>query len=160
MSKPIQSMSTWAGLALAAALALSACERRDDTRTAGEKLDGAISSAEQRADAARVEANRQTGEAKEALKDATQDVKDASKQAANAVTDAAGDAAITTSVNAELARDPTLSAMQINVDTQSGRVALKGTAPDAAARDRATRLAAGVRGVNSVDNQLTVRSNG
>lgn len=70
---------------------------------------------------------------------------------------AVSDAKITASVNAELAKDPTLSAMKIDVDTSNGRVALKGTAPDAMARERATTLASSVSGVVSVDNQLEIR---
>ena len=79
-----------------------------------------------------------------------------------AAADSAGskvdDAAITVAVNAELAKDPTLSALRINVDTSGGRVLLKGLAPDSAARERATQLAAAVRGVKTVDNQLEVKS--
>jgi osmotically-inducible protein OsmY len=66
------------------------------------------------------------------------------------------DAVITTSVNAELAKDRSLSATKIDVDTDAGRVALRGSAPSQAARDRATLLASSVKGVVSVDNQLTV----
>ena len=53
----------------------------------------------------------------------------------------AKDAVITSSVNAQLAKDSQLSALRINVDTTDGRVALKGTAPDTASRERATLLA-------------------
>jgi hyperosmotically inducible protein len=67
------------------------------------------------------------------------------------------DAMITTSVKAELAKDPSLSAVSINVDTENGRVALKGTAPSNEARERATTLAQNVKGVSAVDNQLTVK---
>ena len=70
--------------------------------------------------------------------------------------DEALDAAITTAVNAELAKDSDLSAFKIDVDTSSGRVVLNGTAPSEQARDRATQLAAGVQGVVSVDNMLTI----
>jgi hyperosmotically inducible periplasmic protein len=74
------------------------------------------------------------------------------------VSDKIGDAVITSSVKAELAKDPNLSALKINVDTDNGRVALRGTAPDNVARERATTLAAGVKGVVGVDNQLTVEA--
>ena len=51
------------------------------------------------------------------------------------------DAAITTAVNAELARDGKLEPTRIDVGVARGRVALRGTAPDAEsvqrARDRA-----------------------
>ena len=70
------------------------------------------------------------------------------------------DAAITTKVNAELARDNDLSAIKINVDTAAGHVVLRGTAPNDAARDRATTIAQRVDGVLSVDNQLTVGQQG
>lgn len=120
--------------ALFAALALTACDRNDGT-TVGQKVDSAGS---QMAEAGR-DAKATTGEA----------VRNAGK--------AVSDAAITASVNAELAKDPALSALKIDVDTSNGRVALKGTAPDQAARDRATQLAQGVDGVTAVDNQLTVK---
>ncbi len=67
------------------------------------------------------------------------------------------DAVITTSVKAELAKDSNLSALKIDVDTANGRVALKGAAPSTAAREHATTLAQNVKGVLSVDNQLTVQ---
>jgi hyperosmotically inducible periplasmic protein len=69
---------------------------------------------------------------------------------------AINDAAITASVNARLARDNELSAMRIDVDTVDGKVALKGTAPNEGARERATQLAQAVDGVRTVDNQLTI----
>ena len=48
--------------------------------------------------------------------------------------------------------------LKIDVDTDKGRVVLKGKAPDAAARDRATTLASGVKGVTHVDNRLQIGS--
>ncbi|MBT9457661.1 MAG: BON domain-containing protein [Burkholderiaceae bacterium] len=143
-------------LAALMALGLSACGAKDDERTAGQKLDGAIATAEQKSEAAKAEASKEAGDAKQAMKEVAQDAKDASKKAADKVTDAVADAAITTRINAELARDPQLSALKINVDTLQGRVALKGKAPNAAARERATSLAASVSGVSSVDNQLAI----
>lgn len=135
--------------ALAAVFALSACDRNTDERTAGERLDGAVASAEQRADEARADARRESAEAKS-------DVSTAANQAG----DKMKDAAITTKVNTELARDNDLSAIKINVDTAAGHVVLRGTAPNDAARDRATTIAQRVDGVLSVDNQLTVGQQG
>jgi hyperosmotically inducible protein len=135
--------------ALAAAFALSACDRNAEERTAGERLDGAVASAERRADEARSDVQRETAEARSDI---------------NAAADKAGDkmkdASITTKVNAELARDNDLSALKINVDTIDGKVVLRGTAPNDAARDRATTIAQRVDGVLSVDNQLTVSGQG
>ena len=83
-------------------------------------------------------------------------MKDASKNAADQASNKVSDALITTAVNAELAKDPKLSALRINVDTDNGRVALKGSAPDPDAKQRATQLASNVKGVVSVDNQLVI----
>ena len=70
--------------------------------------------------------------------------------------EAIDDVTIGTKLKAALAADPELSALKINVDTDNGRVALRGTAPSEAARERATQLASNVKGVVSVDNQLSV----
>ena len=72
------------------------------------------------------------------------------------VVNAAGDAAITVAVNAALAKDQQLNVLRINVQTVDGHVVLDGSAPDAAARQRATQLARNVDGVKSVDNRLAV----
>jgi len=127
--------------ALAAALSLAACNKADDQRTAGQKLDSTVAQAENKAD-------QMKSEGREIGADA--------RQAADNMGDKVKDAAITTAVNAELAKAPNLSALRIDVDTANGRVALHGTAPTPEARDRATALAAGVSGVVSVDNQLVV----
>jgi hyperosmotically inducible protein len=84
------------------------------------------------------------------------DAKVAASSLAQDAKDEVSDAVITTSVKAELAKDNKLSAMEIDVDTDSGRVGLHGTAPSAQAREHATTLAQGVKGVVGVDNQLTV----
>jgi hyperosmotically inducible periplasmic protein len=74
--------------------------------------------------------------------------------------DTVKDAAVTASIKTELARDPGLSALSINVDTSAGRVLLKGKAPDSAAVERAAAIATRTEGVVSVDNQLTVEPKG
>jgi hyperosmotically inducible periplasmic protein len=74
--------------------------------------------------------------------------------------DTVKDVALTATIKSELARDPSLSALSINVDTTAGRVLLKGKAPDSAAVERATAIARGTDGVVSVDNQLTVEPKG
>lgn len=112
-------------------------------------------SAELRADAERAYDN-----AKQDAKDLGRDASSAARDAADVAGAKVADARITTSVNAELAKDKALSAMSINVDTENGRVALKGTAPTPEARERATVLASAVDGVVSVDNQLTVEKRG
>lgn len=66
------------------------------------------------------------------------------------------DAAITANVNAALAHDEPLAKMVIDVETVNGQVALRGDAPNAELRDRATMVAAQVPGVVSVENRLAI----
>jgi hypothetical protein len=66
------------------------------------------------------------------------------------------DAAISANVNAALAHDPPLAKVVIDVDTVNGQVALKGEAPNPELRERATRVAASVAGVVSVENRLSL----
>ena len=134
-----------AALAVATLISLSACDQRNDDRTVGQKVDSAIATAEQKTDRAAAELKKDTAQAR-----------DSTGKAVDAVGSKMKDAAITSGINAELARDSTLSAMKIDVDTNGGKVAMHGTAPDAAARDRATQLAKKVDGVVSVDNQLQI----
>lgn len=93
-----------------------------------------------------------------AMQNAGERAMDATARGADAATDAVADAAITASVNAELARDEQLSAMRINVDTENSRVTLSGTAPSQEAVQRATQLAQKVRGVKEVENELKVEA--
>jgi hyperosmotically inducible periplasmic protein len=133
-----------------AVAALAACGRpADDNRTAGERVDSAVAKTE-----------RQAGETKESAKSAASNTGQATERTANEVSNKVKDAAITTAVNAKLAQDKGLGALKIDVDTVDGRVSLRGTAPDPAARDRATTLASAVDGVVSVDNQLVVSAKG
>lgn len=67
---------------------------------------------------------------------------------------AVNDTAITTAIKAGFLKDPGLSVLKIDVDTKDGVVVLNGVAEDAAARDRATRIAQGVKGVREVRNHL------
>jgi osmotically-inducible protein OsmY len=120
--------------ALAAALALAACSPRDNTTTAGQKVDQAVADA----------------------KSGMNDAKRAGNEAANTVATAATDATITTKINAALAADDRLKAIKIDVDTRNGKVVLTGTAPDAGSRERATTLAKAVEGVVDVENRLSV----
>jgi len=131
--------------ALAAALALGACDRRDSNQTAGQKMDAAVANTEQKAAEIKAEVKQQAGEVQQDM-----------SRAANTAGDKVKDMSITTAINAELTRDAQLSALRINVDTTDGRVVLRGTAPDEASRLRATTLASHVEGVHAVDNQLSL----
>ena len=78
------------------------------------------------------------------------------KDGARQMGDKVDDAVITASVKTEIAKDSELSALKINVDTSNGNVALRGTARSLAAKEQATTLAGSVKGVASVDNQLSI----
>lgn len=135
----------------AAAMATSlivACGQKED-ETVGQRLDGAVEQTQSAGAEMRTDANN-----------AAQDMKAAGNEAADKIAIGAADMAITAKVNAALAGDSQLSALKINVDTTNGHVELKGTAPDPAARDRATVLAAAVEGVVKVENRLTVEAKG
>ena len=143
--KPSTRYTTLAAAILASTLVV-ACGEREDA-TVGERMDGAVNEAQQAGSQMREDA-RQAG----------QDLQAAGSEAADTIARDAADAAITTKVNAALAADTQLSALAIDVDTSNGQVELKGTAPTAAAKDRATTLAAAVEGVVKVDNRLTVEA--
>ena len=143
--KPSIRYTTLAAAVLASAV-LVACGERDNA-TMGERVDGAVNEVQQ------------TGrEMRDDARQAGQDMQAAGKEATETIARDASDAAITAKVNAALAADDQLSALAIDVDTTNGQVELKGTAPTAAARDRATTLAQAVQGVVKVDNRLTVQA--
>ncbi len=132
--------------AVAATLALSACgDKAGPDQTAGQKVDAAISSIEKKADTVGAD-----------VKQGAETVKDTATKAIDSAADTARDAAITTQVHADLARDPELSTLKIDVDTVDGKVLLKGTAPNETAKARAASQAQAVVGVKSVDNQLRI----
>lgn len=132
---------------LTMALSLTACDKREDDKTVGQKVDKAIASARTAAQDAKESAKR-------GLDEAAQMSKEKTDQAARAVSDMA----ITTSIKAGLAQDKELSALRINVDTKNGHVSLSGSAPNASARERAQTIALSEKGVTGVDNRLVIET--
>ena len=149
MNKPILTMTA---AAVIAAFALAGCDKADTASSANDM----VKQTEQKAKEIGAEASQQASKGVAEVKEASRDLAQDAKQAGSEVADKVSDAVITTSVKAELVKDPSLSAMKINVDTAAGRVVLKGSAPSPAARDQAVRLAQGVKGVVSVENQLKI----
>ncbi|MES2546064.1 MAG: BON domain-containing protein [Pseudomonadota bacterium] len=75
----------------------------------------------------------------------------------DAVSTKVGDAVITTKVKAEFAKDKSVSATDIKVDTDSnGLVQLSGTAKSQAEADKAAVIAKNVKGVTAVKNDIVV----
>jgi hyperosmotically inducible protein len=143
--------------AVAASMAMAGCSPRD-REEASNSADRTMAQADQKAREMGQDARQGMDRAKQEAREAAQDAKSATSEAGTKISDKVSDAVITTSVKAELAKDSSLSALKINVDTDSGRVLLRGTAPSAQAREHATALATGVKGVVSVDNQLTIEA--
>jgi hyperosmotically inducible periplasmic protein len=141
-------------------LTLSACSKQDEGKTVGQQLDSAIAKTEEAAARAKAKAESEMANASAAVKNTAQSAESSGKDMAAKAGGQIDDLTITTTVTAGFAKDPDLSVLRINVDTRNGAVTLKGSAPTAAARDKAATLAKGVHGVNSVDNQLVVRANG
>jgi osmotically-inducible protein OsmY len=149
---------------LAVLLALGACDRADE-RTVGERMDSGATRTERAAADTRRDARDATASAGAAMDRAAESTKSMGAAAADkgqsmgaAAGDKVDDAAITAKVNAALAADKDLSAVRIDVDTQNGIVTLSGPAPSASAKAHASDVARNVRGVTSVNNQLTVTS--
>ena len=134
--------------AAAATVLIAACGEKVDNTTVGQQVDNATATVQSAAT-----------EMKNDAQVAASDMQAAGSKAADSATQSATDMAITTKVNAALAADDQLSALKIDVDTEAGNVALPGTAPDEASRERATTLAAAVDGVVTVENRLTVAKN-
>ena len=157
----------------------AADEAKAKAAEAGQDIKDAAKEASASASAAATEAKNDmkdaAADAKVAASDAATDVKQAAEKAgadiragaadlAASASAAAGtvaavmdDAGITASVKTDLAKDPDLSALAINVDTKDGVVTLNGPAPSAAAKSRAEIIAKGVKGVKSVSNNLAVK---
>ena len=72
--------------------------------------------------------------------------------------EAVDDAAITAKVKTAFAKDPDVSAMAVNVDTDKGYVTLKGAVKSDIERNKAARLARNIEGVKGVNNNLTVKN--
>lgn len=126
-------LTTSAIAALAAALALTACDRNDSSRTAA------------------TPPATTTGATMAAAGDKMATTTD---KAATAV----DDSAITTKVKAALMAEPGLKSLKIDVDTKNAAVTLSGTVDTPANKDKAKQVAASVSGVTTVVDQLTVKS--
>lgn len=129
-----------AASSLAALLALGACGQRETP-------------IEQRVGSA---ADRTEQRSNQAAGDVRQESRNAGTNVMGAGSAMIDDAQIVTKVNAGLAADKDLSALQINVDSKNGDVTLKGTVPNSTAKQRAENIAKNVKDVKTVDNQISV----
>ena len=137
-------------------LALGACGKKDET--VGQQVDSAVAKTEKVASEAKAKTEASMEKAGDAMKNATQSAEASGSKTADAIGAKIDDATITASISADLAKDPDLSAIKINVDTKNGMVTLNGPAPTTAAKEKATAIAKAVKGVSSVDNKLVVKT--
>ena len=93
----------------------------------------------------------------EELKQTGRVVRRRAAQAVETVAEATKDARTTASIKAKLALDPSLSALDVSVDTTDGRVTLAGRAASAADIARAIEIAFEEDGVHEVVSTLQVR---
>src|SRR5687767_12182370 len=94
--------------ALVAAVALTACNNRNEDQTAGQKVDSAVATAKQEGAEAKADTSQAWDKTKENTREAAQDVKQGANDAMDKTAAAVSDAAITASVNTELAKDSKL----------------------------------------------------
>jgi hyperosmotically inducible protein len=84
----------------------------------------------------------------------------AADQAAPRATTVIDDGAIAVKVKTAIMTDPALKPLQISVGSKDGVVTLAGAVDSQALKERATQIAQSVSGVNSVVDNLTVKSTG
>ena len=128
-------------LALAAS-GLASCGQAVDERKTGEKVGMAIESTRTAIDEAGQKSAQAVGKAASAVIETSK---------------GAPDAAITASIKTDLLKDPDLSALKIEVETNQGIVTLNGVAPNEAAAGRAARIAGAIAGVKEVRNHVVAR---
>jgi osmotically-inducible protein OsmY len=154
----------------ALAFGLAACGKNDDSQTAGQKLDSAISQTKDAADTAgkKLEegAAQAGGAAANALDKAGEKLNSAADSASSKIEEGAAkagqaldDVGITAQIKADLIKAPEVSALKVEVETKSGVVTLSGTVPSDSVKNRAGEIAKGVKGVASVNNNLTIQAN-
>lgn len=86
-----------------------------------------------------------------------QEAKSYTEQKAEDAGEYVDDAVITTKVKAVIFEDDNLSSMDINVETNNGIVQLSGFVENEADIDTAENLAATVKGVKDIENDIQVR---
>ena len=96
------------------------------------------------------------------MKDATvaagREVGDKTEAVVEKVTEKTADATITSAVKMKFAKDKTVDALDINVDTKDGNVTLTGAVKTKTEADQAVELAKSVEGVKNVTPRLTIKN--
>ncbi len=147
---------------LVAFAALTGCGKKEDGQVVGQGSSSSMGSSDRAARDAKSSADTAAKNAVNSTVVTTPNntaivTTNTSATTSQAMGNTVDDIAITASISAAFAKDSDLSAIRIDVDTKNGVVSLMGPAPSATARDKATTIAKGVKGVVSVDNKLVVK---
>lgn len=126
----------WIGISVIFAVGITACEKPGPAETTGKSIDEATEKAGQSLDNAAKKINEQGEKVGEVI----------------------SDAAMTAKVKAAILAEPTLSSLQISVNTTNEEVTLSGAVDSQQNIDKAKEIASAVDGVKRVENQLLVKS--
>jgi hyperosmotically inducible protein len=101
-----------------------------------------------------------TGSVSEKMDRTTDQMSVAADNAAARAAAASDDGTVTVKVKGALMTDPALKPLEIQVSTKDGVVTLAGAVDSPVQKERATQIAQSVSGVQSVVDNLTVKSTG
>ena len=101
-----------------------------------------------------------TGSVSEKMDRTTDQMSVAADSAAARAAAASDDGTVTVKVKGALMTDPALKPLEIQVSTKNGVVTLAGAVDSPVQKERATQIAQSVSGVQSVVDNLTVKSTG
>jgi len=101
-----------------------------------------------------------TGSVSEKIDRTTDQMSVAADSAAARAAAASDDGTVTVKVKGALMTDPALKPLEIQVSTKNGVVTLAGAVDSPVQKERATQIAQSVSGVQSVVDNLTVKSTG
>lgn len=138
-------MALPASLIAISMLTLSGCSEAE-TEKAESKTENVMQQTEDKAQ-----------EAKSYTEEKAQEAKSYTEEKAEDAGEYVDDAVITTKVKAVIFEDDNLSSMDINVETNNGIVQLSGFVESDADIDTAENLAATVKGVKDIENDIQVR---
>lgn len=147
---------------LIAVVALSGCGKKEDSQNVGQGSNSSMGSSDKAARDANTTADTSKNKSVNSTVVTSPNntgivTNNTSASTSQAISNTVDDIAITASISAGLGKDAELSAIKIDVDTKNGVVSLTGPAPSTVARERATTIAKGIKGVVSVDNKLVIK---
>ena len=159
--------------AIAAAFAVSACDRADVGRTPGATSSSSSNTKSAASDTSAYGKSSSTdtsstpssgsmASSSPSTSSSSPDTSTASKapDTSNMVATARDDTSITSKVRSQIQADPNLKPMNIKVDTKDGTVTLSGTVSSQDMKEQAHQIAAGTPGVANVVDNLSVKNAG